>query len=337
MRRVLHILLILTSTACFSQDIHFSQFNNMPLNLNPGIAGFTDCDYRVFSSYRNQWSTVTVPFSTKYFAYDMSVYESENGNSLGAGVSFFNDKAGTSAMRLNNINLAVSYAFRVSKKAVVSSGISAAYNQRSVNISGLRWDNQYDGTTVNTAIASGEAGVAPYHYFDYAAGAIYKTRLQRQNELQIGFSALHLNMPRYSFAGTGDRLSLRYNLSAIYEKQIADKAYIVPSMLLMKQGPAYEITAGAMYKVIIGMDSKYTGENTSSYMMIGGFYRVGDAIVPSFYYDYKHIAALGISYDINLSGLSSATRSMGGPEISLIYKGFLNAVSARKKGSVRFN
>jgi type IX secretion system PorP/SprF family membrane protein len=336
MKKLLRYLLMICPVAALGQDIHFSQFTNMPLNLNPGIAGFTDCDYRIYTNYKRQWASVA-PFSTKYVSYDMSAYELANGNSLGAGVSFFNDKAGTAAMGLTNINLAVSYAFRVSKKGVISPGISAAYNQRSISIGGLRWDNQYDGTAVNTSLPSGENGAAPYHYFDYAGGAMYKQKLNKEDELQAGFSALHLNMPRYSFGGTGDRLSIRYVVNANYQKQIADKSYIVPSALLMKQGAAMEITAGAMYKVILGMDSKYTNENVSSYMMIGGFYRVKDALIFSFYYDYKHKAALGLSYDINLSGLTSATTGRGGPEVSLVYKGFLSERSASRKTSVRFN
>lgn len=337
MKKVLFSLLILIGTSSIGQDIHFSQFYNLPINLNPGIAGFTDCDYRVLSSYRRQWGSVTVPYVTKYAAYDMTIYEMENGNSLGGGVSFFNDRAGSSAMGLTNINLALSYAFRVSKKGVLSPGISAAYNQRSITIAGLAWDSQYDGAEVNLALPSGEAGAAPYMYFDYTAGVMYKHRIKKEDNIQAGLSALHLSMPYYSLGGGGDRLAMRYVATGIYQKQILDKTYLLPSFLVMKQGPAYQATAGVMYKQIIGMDSKYTDANLSSYMMIGGFYRFRDAVVVSFYYDYKHIAALGVSYDINLSRLSAATTGRGGPEFSLIYKGFFSKRSAMRKGTVRFN
>lgn len=337
MKKVLFILLLAVATSGHSQDIHFSQFYNQPINLNPGIAGFTDCDYRVFSSYRRQWASVTVPFSTKYVSYDMSIYEMENGNSFGGGVSFFNDKAGTSAMGLTNINLALSYAFRVSKKAVVSAGISAAYNQRSINIGGLKWDSQYDGSAFNSGLSSGESGAAPYMYFDYSSGALYKHKLKKEDFFQIGLSALHLNMPYYSLGGGGDRLSMRYVGTGSYQKQILDKTFLIPSFIGMVQGPAYEITGGLLYKQIIGMDSKYTDANLSSYIMIGGFYRYRDAVIVSFYYDYKHIASLGVSYDINLSRLSAATTGRGGPEFSLIYKGFFSQRSAMRKSTVRFN
>lgn len=337
MRKIIQLLFLSVVSGAYAQDIHFSQFYNQPLNLNPGIAGFTDCDYRVLSSYRRQWGSVTVPFVTKYAAYDMSIYEMENGNSVGGGVSFFNDKAGSSSMGLTNINLAAAYAFRVSKKGVVSAGISAAYNQRSINIAGLKWDSQYDGSGVNPALGSGEAGAAPYMYFDYSAGAIYRHKIKKEDRLELGFSSLHLNMPYYSLGGGGDRLALRYVATGSYQKQILDKTFLLPSFIAMKQGPAYEITAGMMYKQIIGMDSKYTDANLSSYMMIGGFYRFRDAVVVAFYYDYKHIASLGVSYDINISRLATATTGRGGPEISLIYKGFFSKRSAMKKSTVRFN
>lgn len=337
MKKLLLLPALVLCSVLHAQDIHFSQFYNLPINLNPAIAGTTDCDYRVLSSYRRQWGSVTVPFSTKYASYDMSIYEMENGSSLGGGLSFFNDKAGSSAMGLTNINLAASYQFRVTKKGMLAAGASAAYNQRSINIGGLKWDNMYDGAGVNTALGSGEAGAAPYMYFDYAGGVIYSQKIKKEDYVKFGISALHLNMPYYSLGGGGDRLALRYTANGTYQKQILDKTFLLPSFLLMKQGPAYEMTAGVMYKQIIGMDSKYTDANLSSYMMIGGFYRFRDAVIVSFYYDYKHIAALGVSYDINISGLSAATTGRGGPEVSLIYKGFFSKRSAKRKSTIRFN
>ncbi len=45
-----------------AQDIHFSEFYNTPLQLNPSYTGFFNGDYRFTAIYRDQWSTIGVPF-----------------------------------------------------------------------------------------------------------------------------------------------------------------------------------------------------------------------------------------------------------------------------------
>lgn len=338
MKKILLLISIMVaSDLVYGQDLHFSQYFTQPLNLNPGIAGFTDCDYRLSSSYKNQWSAVPAMFSTKYVAYDMTVFESNSGNSLGAGVSFFKDKAGSAAMGLTNINGSLAYAFRLNNKSVLSAGISGAWNQRSINIGGLTTDSQYDGSGVNTGLPNMEAGAAPYIFWDFGAGVVERANYGKGQSIILGLSALHVNMPRYSFGGTGDRLSIRYVGTLTITKLLKEKSYLVPTFLVMKQGPALELTGGLLYKLILGMDSKYTTENVSSYIMMGGQYRFRDALIVSLLYEHKHIVTFGLSYDINLSGLSKVTYARGGPEVSLIYKGFFSKKSARKKTSVRFN
>ena len=53
-----------------SQDIHFSQFNLSPLNLNPSLTGSYNGDYRFTGSHRNQWSSVTTPYATFAFSFE---------------------------------------------------------------------------------------------------------------------------------------------------------------------------------------------------------------------------------------------------------------------------
>ena len=45
------------------QDIHFSQFNETPVILNPALCG-TAYDTRIVANYKNQWASVTSPYQT---------------------------------------------------------------------------------------------------------------------------------------------------------------------------------------------------------------------------------------------------------------------------------
>ena len=65
-----HLLLpafVLFVLALSAQDIHFSQFGNSPINLNPGLTGAFGGDMRFVANYRNQWRvdpTPLVPYLT---------------------------------------------------------------------------------------------------------------------------------------------------------------------------------------------------------------------------------------------------------------------------------
>ena len=48
----------------FGQDIHFSQADLSPLNLNPALTGMFNSDYRIHANERTQWRSVTTPYKT---------------------------------------------------------------------------------------------------------------------------------------------------------------------------------------------------------------------------------------------------------------------------------
>ena len=65
MKRIIILICLLAPMASFGQGMHFSQFYNAPLLLNPANTGFhTDGDMRVGMNYRSQWLTVPVPYTT---------------------------------------------------------------------------------------------------------------------------------------------------------------------------------------------------------------------------------------------------------------------------------
>ena len=58
MKRILYILIAYWSlgvSSSIAQDIHFSQYYNMPLTTNPAMTGLVNGEFRVQGIYRNQW------------------------------------------------------------------------------------------------------------------------------------------------------------------------------------------------------------------------------------------------------------------------------------------
>jgi hypothetical protein len=61
-------------------------------------------------------------------------------------------------------------------------------------------------------------------------------------------------------------------------------------------------------------ESKYTGIFSEMAIAFGGYYRFGDAFAPSAEFEIGKLA-FGFAYDLNISGLTSATGGNGGPEV----------------------
>ena len=87
----------------WGQDIHWSQFNDNQLFQNPGNAGHFDGDYRFIGNYRDQWRSVSVPFTT------FAVSADANRKNIGFGLQIFNDQAGDGKLSTTEVQGTLSY------------------------------------------------------------------------------------------------------------------------------------------------------------------------------------------------------------------------------------
>jgi len=113
LKSILLFIVIVNGQLSFGQDIHFSQFNNSPLNLNPGLTGSFIGDIRLVANLRNQWSSVTTPYSTYGLTVDANTILNTPFN---VGIGFYNDKAGDSDFSTLQISPSISYTIFVSGK-----------------------------------------------------------------------------------------------------------------------------------------------------------------------------------------------------------------------------
>ena len=80
----LWLIAALTSGSTVAQDIHFSQFFNAPYAQSPANIGQFDGDYRAGAIYRQQWRSVTTPYSTFGIGGDAAHFVGVDGPGLGA-------------------------------------------------------------------------------------------------------------------------------------------------------------------------------------------------------------------------------------------------------------
>ncbi len=321
-RCTLYALSALCAPTTFSQDIHFSQFFLSPLTINPAQAGAIDDRVRVVANYRDQWRSLGTPFTTYAASVDAPLFKGKmKGRYIGVGLDAWQDKAGKSAFGDLRAGLSIAYNLRLSKLGQLAFGIQCAYGQRSANLNGLRWDNQYTGTNYDPALPTGEGVFAQQAiYIDLAAGLLWRHEIGGRKVL-FGAAVHHPHQPNVSLIGTGaDQLLMR--ISAHGEVHIdMDKFNVIPKILVSRQGGAFEAEVGAMLERALGESSRYTNASTSSSFQLGCFYRYLDAIIPAMFFDYHHALSIGVSYDLNISPLRTQTNLQGGLEVALVFHG----------------
>ena len=324
-KKLLSYLLVCAGISMAAQDVHFSQLTETPLLLNPANSGLGH-DVLAIINYKEQWKSVGAAYKTLNVSTDFAILKKDKGNRVGIGVSLFSDKAGEGNMGTTTGILHLSGVIAVSDKNLVSAGIYSGFGQRNLQFDKLRWDNQFDGMGYNPDFPSGEpATFANHNYLDIGAGFAWmygsgSSTLSSNDtrRFSAGIAVHHLNKPVYSFYGDNNqRLPMKIVMHG--NAGIGIKNYnlvLEPSFIVMIQGSHREITPGLMLKYITQEASKYTGRRKPSAFALGGYLRVGDALVACARYEISNWA-IGTSYDINISDLKSATKAQGGFEVSL--------------------
>ena len=312
------------SVSSYAQDIHFSQFDETQLQLNPADAGVQH-DVRVVTNYKNQWQTVGSPYKTFALSADTRLLRGKKHH-LGLGIDFFSDKAGDAYLKSNQVNLSLSGIITVSQYSSISAGLMSGLAQRSITVDGLQWGNQYDGMAYNGALPTGET-VTPqsFNFVDLGAGMEYNygnsemyISANNARRVNIGVSIFHPHNPTYTFYGDNTQiLHTKYVFHGNAAIGVKNTNLVLkPSYMIFLQGGVKEITPGLTFQYILQEGSKYTGRKKPAAFSIGGYYRVGDAFIAVAKFEYSNYA-IGFSYDVNMSKLRTVSKARGGFEVSL--------------------
>jgi len=301
---------------CPGQDVHFSQFTQTPLLVNPALAGEFKGNGRCMLNYRNQWSSVT---SNPYTTYAVALDRSFLKDVLAAGIMAFSDKAGDAGFGITQVMITLASKVEIGRQSYLKLGINGAWSQQSLDLNNLTWNSQFNGTIIDPSLNSGEVlDNEKFSYIDFSTGFLWGHTFENKMELKAGLSAYHVSRPVYSYSSAMDKLDVRLCLHADMEIPLPDKKLVIlPSMLVMMQGPSREITAGGIARFTFEVDSKYTGYYKSSYLYMGAYYRYRDALIGYVRFDYRSQFSMGFSYDINVSELAGISHPGGGMEISL--------------------
>lgn len=308
----------------FAQDIHFVQFQNTPLNLNPALTGMFGGDIRASVVGRNQWNSVPVGYKTITASVESKFFNDRVDNAFfSGGVILFHDWSGDSGLGRTNIGLSGSYTQKLNENNLLTAGVKFSMQQLRYNSTNLTFGDQYDGDQFNSSTQTtdplGRLNSSKM-YPDIGGGINWHHQVPaKRTRFDVGAALFHINKPEQLLSnGQSQDLFMRVSAYALANIKIAEKWDAVGFLSNQIQGPHEERLAGVGAKYIIRNDSP----GTQLAIQLAGFFRFNDeseAWIPALQVEYGYWT-LGATYDLNVSDFQVATDRRGGPELSATYR-----------------
>jgi type IX secretion system PorP/SprF family membrane protein len=326
MKKYLTAIVVVIAMQATAQDLSFSQFYEKPLLRNPALAGVFDGDIRVNGIFRNQWQSVTVPYQTAALSAEIKFPIGSSNDFLTLGIQTTYDVAGDIKLKRTQILPVINY--HKSLNEDYDSYLSFAFMGGSVNsqfdATKLKMDDQYVAGSFNasnpTQQVFSKTGVS---YWDAATGVTYSQGFGESGSWYLGAALFHFNKPKVAFYTNNESTVLlnKLTFNAGVTTPTSEYNRLVLFGDYTKQGGSNQFCGGALY----GTDlvQQYDGEDKVSFYA-GAFYRWKDALVPIIKLDYYNMA-VGLSYDVNVSKLKTASQLRGGFELSLSYRAKFNS------------
>ena len=305
-----------------AQDLHFSQFFNTPLIINPANTGFIpDADYRIGAIYRNQYSSIlAMPYKTVSLFGDAQVLRDRFDNGwVGLGGLILSDVAGSGGLRSTKVYASAAYHQMLGSSSLLSAGFNIGWVNKRIDQSKLNFPDQFDGKFFDSNNpTSVQLTTDNINYFDMQVGLNYAYFPNENVYINGGYSLMHVNQPKETFFSDNydsSRISMRHSGFVNAILKVNDRVIINPNAYYSNQAKASEM--------VFGLNANYnlSGEGGETQLIVGAYYRAGDAIIPMLGFEIKHLI-FTFSYDATTSSLNNFDNSQGAVEFSIIKKGF---------------
>lgn len=315
-------------TDATAQDPRFSQINASSVFVNPAMTGLYEGKLRVGMNYRDQWSSFLgqVPFRTFGASLDYRFYVQKR-DFFSMGLTLIQDEAGDSRLSMNSVKASFSYMKQLSggrgyrNVQYLVAGAQLGYAQNSVNWTALRFSTQFDGSSFDPSIPTGEDFESTTNFYaDFNAGLLWYALLGSDKSVYAGASVHHLNQPNISFLDNEtETLNSTYIIHGGGEIPINRDASFLPVTRAMFQGNSYQIDFGGTVRFTTSDFNDVALRIGATGRIVNGVDQIGtDALTVISALEWDRWS-LGMSYDITVSNLSTFNDGRGAFEISLTY------------------
>ena len=296
------ILLGMTSLTLRAQDVAFSQYYAMPVQLNPAMAG-TANKPRFSIAYRNQWpglgSGTSGGFVTYAGSFDMHFERIKSS----IGASFASDRIANNFMVSNSAALDWAVQIRLNKKLALRGALEGSYTNRYVDWYRLLLGdqiNQLSGFYQSFQVPNPTNEITPSSFnkniFDMGTGLLLFS-----NKYYGGIAVKHLLRPNEALQGhTVSRIPVLFTLHAgamlPFKARHIKHFYLSPNALYTHQANFNQINVGMLLNVSLiygGIWYRNNIRNSDAVIFVLGVR--------------KGIFRAGYSYDLTLSKLAGST------------------------------
>lgn len=329
MKKSIHILMVmmLLQRALSAQDINFSQFYELPMLRNPALSGFYVGDIRVTSIYRNQWEAVPVKYRTQGLGVETRFAVGSGDDYMSLGLQMTNDIAGDGKLGRTQILPVAAFhkSLNADRDMYLTAGFIGGPVSQRVDPTRLRFDDQFvNGAYSATNPTRQTFSSSNFTYWDMGAGLSFSSELAYGTRFYLGASYFHFNNPRVAFSAMNDiSLNRKFTLNGGLSIETSDNDRLSFFGDIYLQGGSRQMQGGVIFRHMV---VEYMDEEAIA-VSVGGFYRGSDAVVPMLRLDYLKFG-IGMSYDVNISKLRSASQFRGGLEFTMSYKASLNLMNA---------
>lgn len=320
--RFVSFILIVSVSTVQAQDLHFSQFFNSPLSVNPANTGFLpEHDYRLGANYRQQWASIPAQFRTMSIFGDAQILRDrfETGW-VGVGGLVMRDVAGSGNLTSTKVYGSAAYHQMLGSTGLLSAGFNLGWANKRVDINKFTFDNQWNGQFFDIGVPSGENFAAnSINYLDVQVGLNYAWFPTDELYLHGGASVHHVNAPKETFFNTPGydyTIARRYIAFADAVFKVNDRVIVSPGAYFTTQAQARELT--------LGLHANYNLSGDGQTQLIGGlYYRGGDALIPMLGFQWNAVRLM-FAFDATTSALSNYNNIRGASEFALLYHGYYN-------------
>lgn len=303
-----------------AQDLHFSQYQKVPLLINPASTGDFNGDWRFVHNYRSQWRAVSNPFQTYSLSFDKNF--SRSGRTLSVGGMLLYDQSGIVSLQISKINLSAAYQWSFYRKSL-RIGIQGGWNLYQYSLQGMTTDSQWDMSSgfFNPALSSSEIADGESMNFPFLNTGLLFQFYSKNIEHKIGISLNQLNFPSVGF---DVKKMLNPGISMQYSNLIPLNYHLrlQPNLIYRYQTKAEYLVIGANYLYLTDPNKYQITALEAGLRVRTGFDRISDAVVLHGGITFL-TTEFGLSYDVNISDFQRASNYQGAFELYIIYTAFV--------------
>ncbi|MEO1517358.1 MAG: PorP/SprF family type IX secretion system membrane protein [Bacteroidota bacterium] len=320
----LFFLTALSATLCAQDVPHYTLFTYSIINTNPAYSGAFEGTVRIGGHFRDQAFTMSPnTYVTPAFYADAPLFRGFGKQDwIGAGVTFFNDQAGTLELSHGGFLGSLSYHLAMDKdrKNVLTFAVQAGSMSRRLKTQELRLpDDVRDGTTGmgSTSQDAQRLGTDPStSYFDLNAGLLFRSKISKQTNMNLGLAFKHILTPNYAFLGNNQTsqmnadsstsdIPLRVTFHGDFSFQLNKKWALSPAFIA-------NFAKSSETAVQFWVDHTLDPEKKKDQLLRFGLgYRLQDAAQVLVGYHTKRLR-FALGYDLTLSDLKDAVNTFGG-------------------------